>query len=57
MMVISRELFDQLCHPERKPKRKLKPEDLVARDSLTGETITLKPINDSTRKPINSSTH
>ena len=61
MMVISRKLFDKLCHPEKKPKRKLKPEDLVARDSFTGETMTLQPIdnsicksNNSTHKPSNS---
>lgn len=39
MMVVSAELFEELCHPERKPKRKLKKSDLVARDSFTGETM------------------
>ena len=41
MMVVSAEVYEQLMHPERKPKRKPKPEDLVARDSFTGEKMTI----------------
>lgn len=41
MMVVSAELFEQLTHPERKSKKKLKTEDLVARDSFTGEKMNL----------------
>ena len=41
MMVVSAEVFEQLMHPERKPKKKLKPEDRVARDSFTGEKMNL----------------
>ena len=41
MMVVSWELFQQLTHPERKPRKKLKPDHLVARDSFTGETMDL----------------
>lgn len=41
MMLVSQELFMQLMNPERKPRRKLKPEDLVARDTFTGETMNL----------------
>ena len=46
MMVVSRELFEQLCHPERKPKHPLDPKDLVARDSFTGETMSLASADD-----------
>ena len=42
MIVVSHEVFEMLCHPERKPTRKLKATDLVARDSFTGETMSLE---------------
>ena len=46
MLVVSHEVFEMLCHPERKPTRKLKPKDLVARDSFTGETMNLEIPNE-----------
>ena len=39
MIVVSAKLFEELCHPERTPKGKLKKSDLVARDIFTGETM------------------
>ena len=42
MIVVSPELFDRLCHPEKKYKRPLKPKELIARDTFTGETMTLQ---------------
>lgn len=39
MMVVSWELFKQLTSPGRKPGRKLQPEDVVAHDTFSGETM------------------
>ena len=41
MMVVSAKVFEQLMHPERKPRKKLEPKDLVVRDSFTGERMNL----------------
>lgn len=41
MMLVSWEVFQQLMHPERKLRKKLKPEKRVARDTFTGEKMTL----------------
>ena len=46
MLVVSSEVFEMLCHPERKPMRKLKAKDLVARDTFTGETMNLEIPNE-----------
>ena len=46
MLVVSQEVFEMLCHPERKPKRKLKAKDFVAKDSFTGEKMELYTLDE-----------
>ena len=41
MMVVSRELYEWLNHPEQKPRCKLKSKDMVARDTFARERIKL----------------
>ena len=40
--IVSREVLNRLCHPEKKDWPPLKPEDRVAYDSFTGETMILQ---------------
>lgn len=42
MLLVSQELYDRLCHSENKRSRPLKLEELVARDTFTGETMVLQ---------------
>lgn len=42
MIVVSHAMYERLCHPEKKWSRPLKPEELIARDSFTGETMVLQ---------------
>ena len=37
MIVVSTKVLEMLCHPERKPSRKLKAKDLVAKGPFSGE--------------------